>query len=114
MDNGQKILSEVKARQQRQQEERTVKRVKQLRRQASQQIRTQKIEQEIRVLKEEKRSYFSHMCGGIFCLLGVFTFSAFLFGFLQARTKPKVHKHKSLVRLFKRLNTLVILLQQHY
>jgi hypothetical protein len=96
MDNGQKILSEVKARQQKQQEERTVKRVKQLRREASEVRRTEKIELEIRVLKEEKRSYCSYMCGGFFCLLGVVTFSAILFGYLQARRREQVHKHKSL------------------
>ncbi len=92
MDNGQKILSEVKARQQRQQEERTVKRKKKLRRQASEMIRTQKIEQEIRLLKEEKRGCFSHMCCGFFYLVGIVTFYAFLVGFLQARTKQQVHK----------------------
>ena len=38
--------------------------------------------------------------GGFFCLLGVVTFSAILFGFLQARTKQQVQKHNSLVGLF--------------
>ncbi len=92
MDNGQKILSEVKARQQRQQEERTEKRVKQLRRQARELIRTQKREQEIRVLKEDKRGRVSNICCGFFFLVGVVTLSAFLVGFLQERKKQQVHK----------------------
>jgi hypothetical protein len=92
MDSGQKILSEVKARQQRQQEERIEKRVKQLRRQGRELIRTQKIEEEIRVLKEDKRGSVSNMCCGFFFLVGVLTLSAFLVGFLQARKKQQVQK----------------------
>ena len=92
MDNGQKILSEVKARQQRQQEERTDKRVKQLRRQAREVIRTQKIEEEIRVLKQDKRGRVSNICCGFFFLVGVVTLCAFLVGFLQALIEQQVPK----------------------
>jgi hypothetical protein len=92
MDSGQKILSEVKARQQRQQEERTDKRVKQLRRQARELIRAEKIEQEIRVLKQDKRGRVSNICCGFFFLVGVVTLCAFLVGFLQALIEQQVPK----------------------
>ena len=92
MDSGQKMLSEVKARQQKQQEERTDKRVKQLRRQARELIRAEKIEQEIRVLKQDKRGRVSNMCCGFFFLVGVVTLCAFLVGFLQALIEQQVPK----------------------
>jgi hypothetical protein len=92
MDSGQKILSEVKSRQQRQQEERTEKRVKQLRRQARELIRAEKIEQEIRVLKQDKRGRVSNICCGFLFLVGVVTLCAFLVGFLQARKEQQVTK----------------------
>ena len=92
MDSGQQMLSEVKARQQRQQEERTDKRVKQLRRQARELIRTQKIAQEIRVLKQDKRGRVSNICCGFFFLVGVVTLCAFLVGFLQALIEQQVPK----------------------
>ena len=92
MDSGQKILSEVKSRQQRQQEERTDKRVKQLRRQARELIRAEKIEQEIRVLKQDKRGRVSNICCGFLFLVGVVTLCAFLVGFLQARKEQQVTK----------------------
>ena len=92
MDSGQKILSEVKSRQQRQQEERTEKRVKQLRRQARELIRAEKIEQEIRVLKQDKRGRVANICCGFLFLVGVVTLCAFLVGFLQARKEQQVTK----------------------
>ena len=92
MDSGQKILSEVKSRQQRQQEERTEKRVKQLRRQARELIRAEKIEQEIRVLKQDKRGRVSNICCGFLFLVGVVTLCAFLVGFLQALIEQQVPK----------------------
>ena len=90
MDSGEKILSEVKARQRRQQEERTEKRVKQLKRQARELIKTQKREQEIRVLKQDKRGRVSNICCGFFFIVGVVTLCAFLVGFLQARKEQQV------------------------